>query len=121
MSTGNNIPDMVLVVSLTNLEDNPELLSILKCYFENIPDISKLGTLEICTYVHIVTNYVYIHNSKLAKVLYKFTDTFYDYIKVFTLFTNTLKESDAVVYDTLFNSNKILINKKALNQYIKDI
>lgn len=123
MSIANDRIEMLLVVALTNLEDNPELLNILKCYFESIPDISKITTVEQYPYTNIIAKYVFIYNKPLASTLYTFNDIFDNYIKVYSVFFAFMdkdKSSTYYIFNSYFNGTKIVINKKDLKQYIKD-
>lgn len=115
MST-HNIPERLMVICCK--DDNKELLDILKCYLEGIPNISNVTTVKQYTF-YKAAEFVYIVTKTLERIFFKL----YDYIAILNLF---LKESNKNYY--LYSPRSIfdyrteaLVNKKALNQYIKDI
>lgn len=111
-----NIPESLMVVCCK--DDNKELLDILKCYLEGIPNISNITTVNQYTY-YKAAEFVYIVTKTLKRIFFKL----YDYIAILNLF---IKSSNKRYYFYMPNSifdykTKALVNKKALKQYIKDI
>lgn len=111
-----NIPEKLMVICCK--DDNKELLDILKCYLEGIPNISNITTVKQYTF-YKAAEFVYIVTKTLERIFFKL----YDYIAILDLF---VKGSNKNYYlyrpKSLFDYNtEALVNKKALNHYIKGI
>lgn len=111
-----NIPERVMVICCK--DDNKELLDILKCYLEGIPNISNITTVRQYT-SYKAAEFVYIVTETLERIFFKL----YDYIAILNLF---IKCSNKRYYlyrpNSLFDYiTEALVDKKALKQYIKDI
>lgn len=111
-----NIPERLMVICCK--DDNKELLDILKCYLEWIPNISNITTVKQYTY-YKAAEFVYIVTKTLKRIFFKL----YDYIAIINLF---VRGSNKGYY--LYTPNSIFdyktearVNKKALIQYIKGI
>lgn len=115
MST-DNIPERLMVICCK--DDNKELLDILKCYLEGIPNISNITMVEQYTFYE-AAEFVYIVTKTLERIFFKL----YDYIAILNLFiTGSNKNYYLYKPKSLFDyKTEALVNKKALNQYIKDI
>lgn len=111
-----NIPERLMIICCK--DDNKELLDILKCYLEGIPNISNITTVKQYT-SYKAAEFVYIVTETLERIFFKL----YDYIAIINLF---VKGSDKRYYLYTPNSifdyiTKAFVNKKALIQYIKGI
>lgn len=111
-----NIPERLMVICCK--DDNKELLDILKCYLEWIPNISNITTVKQYTFYE-AAEFVYIVTKTLERIFFKL----YDYIAILNLF---IKGSNKYCYlytpKTLFDyKTEALVNKKALIQYIKGV
>lgn len=111
-----NIPERLMVICCK--DDNKELLDILKCYLEGIPNISNITTVNQYT-SYKAAEFVYIVTKTLKRIFFKL----YDYIAILNLF---VKDSSKYYYHYTPNSifdykTEALVNKKALKQYIKGI
>lgn len=109
-----NIPERLMIICCK--DDNKELLDILKCYLEGIPNISNITMVKQYT-SYKAAEFVYIVTKTLERIFFKL----YDYIAIINLF---VKGSNKSCY--LYSPNSIfdyitkaLVNKKALKQYIK--
>ena len=116
MAIQNNIPEKLMVICCK--DDNKELLDILKCYLEGIPNISNITTVTQYTY-YKAAEFVYIVTKTLKRIFFKL----YDYIAILNLFlTGSNKRYYLYAYKSLFAyKTEARVNKKALNQYIKGI
>lgn len=111
-----NIPERLMVICCKG--DNKELLDILKCYLEGIPNISNITMVKQYTF-YDTAEFVYIVTKTLERIFFKL----YDYIAILNL---VLAGSNKSYY--LYTSKSIfdykteaLVNNKALIQYIKGI
>ena len=116
MGIQTNIPERLMVICCKG--DDKELLDILKCYLEGIPNISNITTVKQYT-LYDAAEFVYIVTKTLERIFFKL----YDYIAILNLF---VKGSNKRYYlytpKSIFDSKtKAFVNKKALNQYIKGI
>lgn len=116
MDVQSNIPERLMVICCK--DDNKELLDILKCYLEGIPNISNITTVKQYT-PYKAAEFVYIVTKTLERIFFKL----YDYIAILNLFeTGSNKRYYRYISKSLFDCNtEALVNKKVLNQYIKDI
>lgn len=116
MDVQSNIPERLMVICCK--DDNKELLDILKCYLEGIPNISNITTVKQYT-SYKAAEFVYIVTKTLEHIFYKL----YDYIAILNLFeTGSNKRYYRYTPKSLFDYNtEALVNKKVLNQYIKGI
>lgn len=116
MDIQSNIPERLMVICCK--DDNKELLDILKCYLEGIPNISNITTIKQYT-LYEAAEFVYIVTKTLERIFFKL----YDYIAIINLF---IKGSNKRYYlytpKSIFDyKTEALVNKNALNQYIKGI
>ena len=74
-----NIPERLMVICCK--DDNKELLDILKCYLEWIPNISNITTVKQYTF-YKAAEFVYIVTKILERIFFKL----YDYIAILNLF-----------------------------------
>lgn len=112
-----DIPERLMVICCK--DDNKELLDILKCYLEWIPNISNITTVKQYTFYN-AAEFVYIPTKTLERIFFKL----YDYIAILQLFLVKAKNPIYYTYTPrpLYDyKTSIRVNKKALNQYIKDI
>lgn len=111
-----NIPERLMVICCK--DDNKELLDILKCYLEWIPNISSITTVNQYT-SYKAAEFVYIVTKTLERIFFKL----YDYIAILNLFvTGSNKSYYHYSHKSIFDyKTEALVNKKALIQYIKDI
>lgn len=111
-----NIPERLMVIYCKDA--NKELLDILKCYLEWLPNISNITTVKQYTFYN-VAEFVYIATKTLERIFFKL----YDYIAILNLFIEgSNKNYYLYLPRSLFDCNtEALVNKKALIQYIKGI
>lgn len=116
MDVQSNIPERLMVICCK--DDNKELLDILKCYLEGIPNISNITTVKQYT-SYKAAEFVYIVTKTLERIFFKL----YDYIAILNLFVEGSNESYYLYSGKSIFDYKtgVLVNKKALIQYIKDI
>lgn len=116
MDVQSNIPERLMVICCK--DDNKELLDILKCYLEGIPNISNITTVKQYT-LYDAAEFVYIVTKTLERIFFKL----YDYIAILNLFeTGSNKRYCLYTPKSLFDCiTEARVDKKALNQYIKDI
>lgn len=111
-----NIPEKLMVICCK--DDNKELLDILKCYLEWIPNISNITTVKQYT-SYKAAEFVYIVTKTLERIFFKL----YDYIAIINLFVRG-SNKDYYLYtpNSIFDyKTEACVNKKALIQYIKGI
>lgn len=115
MST-DNIPERLMVICCK--DDNKELLDILKCYLEWIPNITNITTVKQYT-LYDAAEFVYIVTKTLKRIFFKL----YDYIAILNLYlTSSNKSYYLYTYKSIFDyKTEARVNKKALIQYIKSI
>ncbi|MBQ5918516.1 MAG: hypothetical protein IIW92_12490 [Lachnospiraceae bacterium] len=112
-----NIPERLMVICCK--DDNKELLDILKCYLEWIPNISNITMVKQYTF-YKASEFVYIVTKTLERIFFKL----YDYIAILQLFLVKAKNPVYYTYTprSLYDyKTEALVNKKALIQYIKGI
>lgn len=116
MDIQNNIPEKLMVICCKG--DDKELLDILKCYLEGIPNITNITTVKQYT-LYDAAEFVYIVTETLERIFFKL----YDYIALLNLFeTGSNKRYYLYTPKSLFDCmTKAFVDKKALNQYIKGI
>lgn len=116
MAIQSNIPEKLMVICCKG--DNEELLDILKCYLEGIPNISHITTIKQYT-LYDAAEFVYIVTKTLKRIFFKL----YDYIAILNLFeAGSNKRYHLYTPKSIFDcKTKAFVDKKALNQYIKDI
>lgn len=115
MST-DNIPERLMVICCK--DDNKELLDILKCYLEGIPNISNITMVKQYTF-YDAAEFVYIVTKTLERIFFKL----YGYIAIINLFVTLSSESYyRYTPKSLFDyKTEALVNKKALINYIRGI
>lgn len=114
MDTQSNIPERLMVICCK--DDNKELLDILKCYLEGIPNISHITTVKQYT-LYDAAEFVYIVTKTLERIFFKL----YDYIAILNLLVAKSNKSYCLYTQSFDYKTEALVNKKALIQYIKGI
>lgn len=115
--TTHNIPERLMVICCN--DNNLELLDILKCYLEGIPNISNISIVDQYS-LYTAAEFVYIPTKTLKRIFFKL----YDYIAILQL--SLVKVSSQVYYTyrpkSLYDyKTNVRVYKKELNSYIKDI
>lgn len=114
----NNVKHRLLVVGLFNLEDKPELLEILHCYFSGIWNISDIVVYEKSIFTTI---YTYPDNFDLEHIFNKFASEFPNYIRSISLFLLNQNSNSSYRYISVFNSGlSAYVDKHKLDQYFLD-
>lgn len=113
------IKHRLLGVGLLNVEDKPELLEILQCYFSGIWNISDIVVYEKNIFTTI---YTYVDNFDLERIFNKFEQQFFSYIKSISLYLLNQNSNNSYRYISLRNSGlSAYVDKHKLEQYIKGI
>lgn len=109
----------LLGVGLLNVENKPELLEILQCYFSGIWNISDIAVYEKNKFTTI---YTYPDNFCLEYIFNKFYHEFPEYVRRIDLYLLNPNSNNSYRYISLHNSGiSMYVDKYKLNQYIKDI
>ena len=113
-----NVKHRLLGVGLLNVEDKPELLEILQCYFSGICNISDITVYEKNIFTTI---YTYPDNYALELIFNKFEQQFSNYIKSISLYLLNQNRHDSYRYISIFNSGlSAYVDKHKLEQYLQD-
>lgn len=113
-----NVKHRLLGVGLLNLEDKPELLEILHCYFSGIWDISDILVYEKSIFTTI---YTYVDNFDLEHIFNKFTSEFPNYVRSISLFLLNQNSNNSYRYISVLNSGlSAYVDKHKLDQYLLD-
>lgn len=113
-----NVKHRLLAVGLLNLENKPELLEILHCYFSGIWDISDIVVYEKSIFTTI---YTYPDNFDLEHIFNKFASEFPNYVRSISLFLLNQNRHDSYRYISVFNSGlSAYVDKHKLDQYFLD-
>jgi hypothetical protein len=113
-----NVKHRLMAVGLLNLEDKPELLNILKCYFEGIWNISDIVVYEKTIFTTI---YTYVDNFDLERIFNKFDSEFPDYVRSISLFLLNQNSNNSYRYISVFNSGlSACVDKDKLDQCFLD-
>lgn len=114
----NSVKHRLIGVGLLNLEDKPELLNILKCYFDGIWNISDIVVYEKSIFTTI---YTYLEDCDLEYIFNKFEQQFSNYIRSISLFLLNQNRHDSYRYISVFNSGlSAYVDKHKLDQYFLD-
>ena len=113
-----NVKHRLLGVGLLNVEDKPELLDILQCYFSGIWDISDITVYEKNKFTTI---YTYAYNFCLEYIFNKFYNEFPGYIRRIDLYLLNPNSNNSYRYISLHNSGlSMYVDKDKLEQCFKD-
>lgn len=113
-----NVKHRLLAVGLLNLENKPELLEILQCYFSGIWNISDIVVYEKSIFTTI---YTYPDNFDLEHIFNKFASEFPNYIRSISLFLLNQNSNSSYRYISVFNSGlSAYVDKHKLDQYFLD-
>ncbi len=113
-----NVKHRLLGVGLLNVENKPELLEILQCYFSGIWDISDIVVYEKSIFTTI---YTYPDNYDLEYIFTKFEQQFHNYIRSISLYLLYQHSNNSYKYISLFNSGlTAYVDKYKLDQCLKD-
>lgn len=112
------IKHRLLGVGLLNVEDKPELLEILQCYFSGIWNISDIVVYEKNIFTTI---YTYVDNFDLERIFNKFEQQFFNYIKSISLYLLNQNSNNSYRYISLRNSGlSMYVDKDKLEQCFMD-
>lgn len=119
MSTfSNNVKHRLIGVGLLNLENKPELLEILQCYFSGLWDISDIVVYEKNIFTTI---YTYPDNYDLECIFDKFESQFSNYVRKINLYLLNQNRHDSYRYISIFNSGvSAYVDKHKLDEYLQD-
>lgn len=113
-----NVKHRLLGIGLLNLDDNPELLEILQCYFSGIWNISDATAYDKNIFTTI---YTYIDNFELECIFDKFHIEFPEYVRKISLYLLYSNSSNSYRYISLHNSGiSVYVDKYKLDQYLQD-
>ncbi|MBQ5918517.1 MAG: hypothetical protein IIW92_12495 [Lachnospiraceae bacterium] len=113
-----NVKHRLIGVGLLNLENKPELLEILQCYFSGIWGISDIVVYEKNIFTTI---YTYPNNYDLEYIFNKFEQQCFNYIKSISLILLNQNSDDSYRYISIFNSGlSAYVDKHKLDQYLQD-
>lgn len=113
-----NVKHRLIGVGLLNLENKPELLKILQCYFSGIWDISDIVVYEKNIFTTI---YTYPDNYDLECIFNKFYSEFPYYIRSINLYLLNQNRHDSYRYISIFNSGlSAYVDKYKLEQCLQD-
>ena len=113
-----NVKHRLIGVGLLNLENKPELLEIIQCYFSGIWDISDIVVYEKNIFTTI---YTYPDNYDLEYIFSKFEQQFSNYIKSISLYLLNQNRHDSYRYISIFNSGlTAYVDKHKLDQCLQD-
>lgn len=113
-----NVKHRLLGVGLLNVEDKPELLEILQCYFSGIWNISDIVVYEKNKFTTI---YTYIDNADLERIFNKFYSEFPEYVRSVSLYLLNQNSNNSYRYISLHNSGlSMYVDKDKLDQCFKD-
>ena len=105
-------------MGLLNLENKPELLEILQCYFSGIWGISDIVVYEKNIFTTI---YTYPNNYDLEYIFNKFEQQCFNYIKSISLILLNQNRDDSYRYISIFNSGlSAYVDKHKLDQYLQE-
>lgn len=113
-----NVKHRLIGVGLLNVENKPELLEILQCYFSGIWNISDITVYEKNVFTTI---YTYIDNFDLECIFDKFYVEFPEYVRKISLYLLYSNSSNSYRYISLHNSGiSVYVDKHKLEQYFQD-
>lgn len=113
-----NVKHRLLGVGLLDVEDKPELLEILQCYFSGIRNISDITIYEKNIFTTI---YTYIDNFDLECIFNKFYSEFPEYIRKINLYLLNQNSNNSYRYISLHNSGlSMYVDKDKLEQCFMD-
>lgn len=96
-----NVKHRLLGVGLLNVENKPELLEILQCYFSGIWNISDIVVYEKNIFTTI---YTYADNADLERIFNKFYSEFPEYVRSISLYLLNQNSNNSYRYISLHNS-----------------
>lgn len=113
-----NVKHRLLGVGLLNVEDKPELLEILQCYFSGIWNISDITVYEKNIFTTI---YTYTDNFGLEYIFNKFDSEFPEYTRKINLYLLNQNSNNSYRYISLNNLGlSMYVDKDKLEQCFKD-
>lgn len=113
-----NVKHRLIGVGLLNLENKPELLEILQCYFSGICNISDIVVYEKNIFTTI---YTYPDNYGFECIFNKFESQFPNYVKRISLYLLNQNRYDSYRYISIFNSGlSAYVDKYKLDQCLQD-
>lgn len=113
-----NVKHRLLGVGLLNVEDKPELLEILQCYFSGIWNISDITVYEKNKFTAI---YTYTDNFGLECIFNKFYNEFPEYVRSISLYLLNQNSDNSYRYISLHNSGlSMYVDKYKLEQCFMD-
>lgn len=113
-----SVKHRLIGVGLLNLENKPELLEILQCYFSGIWNISDIVVYEKNIFTTI---YTYPDNYDLEYIFNKFEQQFSNYIKSVSLILLNQNRYDSYRFISTFHSGlSAYVDKHKLDQCLQD-
>lgn len=113
-----NVKHRLLGVGLLNVEDKPELLEILQCYFSGIWNISDITVYEKNKFTTI---YTYTDNYGLECIFNKFYREFPEYVRKINLYLLNQNSNNSYRYISLHDSGlSVYVDKDKLEQCFMD-
>ena len=113
-----SVKHRLIGVGLLNVEDKPELLEILQCYFSGIWGISDIVVYEKTIFTNI---YTYIDNYGFEHIFNKFESQFPNYVRSINLYLLNQNSNSSYRYISVFNSDlSAYVDKHKLDQYLQD-
>lgn len=113
-----NVKHRLIGVGLLNLENKPELLEIIQCYFSGIWDISDIVVYEKNIFTTI---YTYPDNYDLECIFNKFYSEFSYYIRSINLYLLNQNMHDSYRFISIFHSGlSAYVDKHKLDQCLQD-
>lgn len=113
-----SVKHRLIGVGLLNLENKPELLEILQCYFSGIWNISDIVVYEKTIFTNI---YTYIDNYGFERIFNKLESQFPNYVRSISLYLLNQNSNSSYRYISLFNSGvSAYVDKHKLDQCLQD-
>ena len=113
-----SVKHRLIGVGLLNVEDKPELLEILQCYFSGIWGISDIVVYEKTIFTNI---YTYIDNYGFEHIFNKFESQFPNYVRRINLYLLNQNSNSSYRYISVFNSDlSAYVDKHKLDQHLQD-
>lgn len=113
-----SVKHRLIGVGLLNLENKPELLEMLQCYFSGICGISDIVVYEKSIFTTI---YTYPDNYGFECIFNKFENQFPNYVRSISLYLLNQNSNSSYRYISIFNSGlSAYVDKFRLDQYLQD-
>lgn len=113
-----SVKHRLIGVGLLNLENKPELLEILQCYFRGIWNISDIVVYEKNIFTTI---YTYPDNYDLEYIFNKFKQQFPNYVRSISLILLSQNSHNSYRFISTFHSGvSAYVDKHKLDQCLQD-